>query len=451
MVTLDRGMGLLQATATNIIGMVGVGPFLTIPFMVTAMNGPHIIYAWAFGAVLAFSDGLVYAELGAALPGSGGPYVYLREAYRPFGLGRLMAFIFIFQLMLVAPLSVAGGAVGFADYLGFYWTTMTPLQHNLVAAAVCVAVTALLYRDIRSVGRLAVVMLIVVFVTVGWVIVAGLFSFSWRQAFDFPPSARQLDVSLLRSIGAAGLLAMYNYGGYSNVCNIGEELRAPERTLPRAVVLSIAIVVVLYVVMSTVILGMVPWQEAQHSRTIASLFIERTFTNPGHGRIAAIVMTLLILFVTASSLYSVILGYSRVPFAAARDGQFFAVFGRLHATKHFPHVSLLTIGAVTLPFCFFSLGQLVSWLIQVQILLQFVWQCAAVMLLRRYRPDVVKPFRMWLYPVPALVSLVMWIYIFLSASLAGIVFSLAFLAVAVGAFALFDQRGRAGRRTRRHP
>src|SRR6476620_10191144 len=169
---LRRGRGLLQATATNIIGMVGVGPFLTIPFMVAAMNGPHILYAWAFGAVLALCDGLVYAELGAALPGSGGAYVYLREAYRPFGLGRLMAFVFIFQVMLVAPLSIAGGAVGFADYLGFYWDTMTPLQHNLVAAAVCVAVTALLYRDIASIGRLAVLMLIIVLSTVGWVIVA---------------------------------------------------------------------------------------------------------------------------------------------------------------------------------------------------------------------------------------------------------------------------------------
>jgi hypothetical protein len=238
------------------------------------MNGPHIVYAWAFGALLALCDGLVYAELGAALPGSGGPYVYLREAYQPFGLGRLMAFIFIFQLMLVAPLSVAGGAVGFADYLGFYWTTMTPLAHNLVAAGVCVAVTALLYRDIRSVGRLAVVMLVVVLATVGWVIVAGLFSFSWAQAFDFPPEARHLDSSLLRAMGAAGLLAMYNYGGYSNVCNIGEELRSPERTLPRSIVLSIVIVVVLYVVMSTVILGMIPWREAQQTRTIASHFIE---------------------------------------------------------------------------------------------------------------------------------------------------------------------------------
>jgi len=203
MVTLDRGMGLLQATATNIIGMVGVGPFLTIPFMVAAMNGPHILYAWAFGAVLALCDGLVYAELGAALPGSGGAYVYLREAYRPFGLGRLMAFVFIFQVMLVAPLSIAGGAVGFADYLGFFWTSMTPLEHNLIAAAICAGVTALLYRDITSVGRLAVLMLAVVLATVGWVIVAGLFSFSLAQAFDFPPEARRVDAHLMRAMGAA--------------------------------------------------------------------------------------------------------------------------------------------------------------------------------------------------------------------------------------------------------
>jgi amino acid transporter len=440
MVTLDRGMGLLQATATNIIGMVGVGPFLTIPFMVTAMGGPHILYAWAFGAMLALCDGLVYAELGAALPGSGGPYVYLREAYRPFGLGRLMAFVFLFQMMLVAPLSIAGAAVGFADYLGFYWTSMSSMEHNLIAAGLCVVVTALLYRDIRSIGRLAVVMLVVVMTTVGWVIAAGLFSFSWAQAFDFPPEARRLDATLLGASGAAGLLAMYNYGGYSNICNIGEEIRSPERTVPRAIVLSIAVVVVLYVVMSTVILGMIPWREAQQTRTIASLFIARTFTDPASGRIAAIVMTGLILFVTASSLYAVILGYSRIPFAAARDGQFFAAFGRLHRTKHFPHVSLLTIGAVAMPFCFFSLGQLVSWLIQVQIMLQFVWQCAAVMLLRRYRPDIHKPFKMWLYPLPALISLAMWLYIFVSAPAAGIIFSVAFLAVAVVAYLIFQRR-----------
>jgi amino acid transporter len=434
-------MGLLQAPATNIIGMVGVGPFLTIPFMVSAMGGPHILYAWAFGAVLALCAGLVYAELGAALPGSGGPYVYLREAYRPFGLGRLAAFVFIFQVMLVAPLSIAGGAVGFADYLGFYWKTMGPMQHNVVAAVLCVVVTALLYRDIASIGRLAVLMLIIVLATVGWVIVAGVANASWSQAFDFPPEARRLDAGLVRAIGAAGLLAMYNYGGYNNVCNIGDELREPERTMPRAIVLSIVVVVALYVVLSTVVLGVVPWREAEQTRTIASLFIARTFSDPATGQAAALAMTVLILIVTASSLYAVVLGYSRIPYAAARDGQFFEVFGRLHPSKRFPHISLLTIGAVAIPFCFFTLGQLVSWLILVQILVQFVWQCAGVMLLRRYRSDIVKPFRMWLYPLPALVSLAMWIYIFVTAPLAGILFAIGFLAVAIAAYAVFARTG----------
>src|SRR5437867_5979434 len=170
---LDRSLTLLQAVSTNLLVMIGVGPFLTIPFMISAMGGPHILYAWLAGALLALCDGLVYAQLGAALPGSGGPYVYLREAYKPFGLGPMMGFVFLFQVLLVAPLSIAGGAVGFADYLRFYWTTMSAAAHNAVAAALAAGMTALLYRNIRAVGRLSIAMLAVVAITVGWVIVAG--------------------------------------------------------------------------------------------------------------------------------------------------------------------------------------------------------------------------------------------------------------------------------------
>lgn len=437
--TLDRGMGLLQATATNMLGMIGVGPFLTIPFMIQAMGGPHIIYAWALGAVLALCDGLVYAQLGAALPGSGGPYVYLREAYKPFGLGRLLSFMFIFQIIVIAPLSIAGGAVGFADYLRFYWPTMGGLAHHAIAAAVCVAITASLYRHIADVGRLSVAMLAIVLFTVGWVVVAGLFNFSPALAFSFPLQAFRFDAGFLASLGAASILAMYNYGGYNNVCNVGEEVRDPARTIPRSIVLSIVAVVTLYVVMSTVILGMVPWQEAQHTRTIASIFIQRTFADPEVGRVAGIVMNALILFVTASSLYAWVLGYSRVPFAAARDRQFFQVFARVHPTKHFPHVSLLTIGALAIPFCFFTLGQIVNWLILIQILMQFVWQCAGVILLRRYRHDIPQPFTMWLYPVPALVSAALWLYVFFTGPLAGILFSFAFMAAAIVAYHVFQR------------
>jgi amino acid transporter len=439
---LDRAMGLLQATATNIISMVGVGPFLTIPFMVQAMNGPHILYAWVAGGILALADGLVYAQLGAAIPGSGGPYLYLREAFKPFGLGRLMGFLFIFQTILVAPLSIAGGAVGFADYLQFAWTTMTPGEHNAIAAAVCVVTTALLWRNIESIGRLAVVMLWVVLLTVGWVIVAGLFTFSPSMAFTFPPQAFAVNADLAVRLGAAAVLAMYSYGGYNQVCNIAEEIRDPTRTVPRSILLSIFIVAAIYMAMSTVILGMIPWEEAAATRTVASVFIERTFGNPDSGRIAGLVMTTLILFVAAASLYATILGYSRIPFAAARDGDFFRVFARVHPTKHFPHVSLLVIGAVSIPFCFFSLGQLVSWLIQVQILLRFIWQCAAVVLLRTYRPDIPQPFTMWLYPLPAYLSGALWLYIFFTGPWEGIVFSFAFLAATVLAYAAFLRTSR---------
>jgi amino acid transporter len=434
---LDRTMGLLEATATNVISMVGVGPFLTIPFMLQAMNGPHILYAWLSGVVLAIADGLVYAQLGAAIPGSGGPYLYLREAFQPFGIGRLMGFLFIFQTILVAPLSIAGGAVGIADYLQFAWSNMTTVQHHAIAALACIVTTAALWRDTESIGRLAVVMLWGVLITVGWVIVVGLFTFSPAQAFDFPPRAFRFDADMVTRLGAASVLAMYNYGGYNQVCNIGEEIKNPATTVPRSILVSIVVVAAMYIGMSTVMLGLVPWEEASTSRTVASLFIQRTFANPHSGYVAGLMMTALIIFIAAAGLYATILGYSRIPFAAARDGDFFRVFARVHSRKHFPYVSLATVGAVSIPFCFFSLGQLVSWLIQVQILLRFIWQCIAVMLLRKYRRDIPQPFTMWLYPLPALLSLALWLYIFLTGPWEGIVFSFAFLAAMVLAYTLF--------------
>lgn len=430
-------MGLLEASATNIISMVGVGPFLTIPFMIQAMNGPHILYPWVLGIVLCVADGLTYAQLGAALPGSGGPYLYLKEAFRPFGLARLMGFFFIFQTILIAPLSIAGASVGFVDYLQFGFTTMTPAQHNAIAALVCIAATAALWRDTETIGKLAVLMLWGVVITVGWVIIAGLVTFSPAQAFDFPPRAYQLDDDMVVRLGAASVLAMYNYGGYNQVCMIGEEIKDPARVIPRSILLSIFIVAAMYIVMSIVMLGVVRWEDAAQTRTIASVFIERTVADPGLARIAGGAMTGLILFLAAAALYALVLGYSRVPFAAARDGDFFRIFARVHPTKKFPHVSLAVICLVSIPFCFFSFGQLASWLIQVQILLRFVWQCVAVILLRRYRPDIPQPYTMWFYPLPALLSLLMWLYIFFTGPVEGMIFSFGFLLLTLIAYPIF--------------
>ncbi len=417
-------MGLLGATATNIIGMVGIGPFLTIPLMVAAMGGPHIVWAWLLGALLSLADGLVYAQLGAALPGSGGPYLYLREAFRPFGLGRLMAFLFLFHILLVAPLSLAGGAVGFADYLGYYLPDMGWLAHALAAASVCLLVGFLLYRSIDSVERLSKAMLALVLVTTGWVILAGLLHGSGLPEF-VPPG--EWDAGFWPSLGATAVIAMYSFGGYNQVCNIAGEIRDPARNIPRSILLSIVVVATIYIAMTTVMLSAIPWKEAGRSTTLASTFIARTVADPGLGALAGSAITALILVVAIASVFAFALGYSRMPWAAARDGQFFPVFGRLHPTRGFPHVSLICLIAASIPFCFFTLGQLVNWLMQVQILLRFAWQCVAVMLLARYRQDIAQPFRMWLYPLPALVSLGLWIALFWTGPLSGIRFSIGFL------------------------
>jgi amino acid transporter len=285
-----------------------------------------------------------------------------------------------------------------------------------------------------------VAMLVMVLLTVGWVIAAGLFNFSMAQAFDFPARALHPNRDLFIKVGAAAILAMYSYGGYNQVCYIGEEIKDPARTMPRAIVISIVAVAILYIVMSTVILGMMPWPEIGASRTVASVFIGRAFADPAAGHTAGLVMTALILFVAASSLFTGVLGYSRVAFAAARDGTFFPVFAAVHPTKHFPHVAVLTVGAVAVPFCFFSLGQIVNWLMQVQILMVFVWQCAGVILLHRYRKDLPQPFVMWLYPLPALISLALWLYIFFTGPREGALFAACFLLTGWAAYLVFRRR-----------
>ena len=372
---LQRRMGLLGATSTNIIGMVGIGPFLTIPLMVYAMGGPHIIWAWLVGALLSLAGRprLRPARGGAAgerravhLSPGGVPAVRTRAAD---GVSCSCSTSCWWR-----PLSLAGGAVGFADYLGFYLPELTGLPHHLAAAGVCLLVLFLLYRNIDSVERLSKAMLALVLATTGWVIVAGLVESPGLPSF-MPPYG--FDAGFWPALGAASVIAMYSFGGYNQVCNIAGEVKDPERNVPRSILLSIVVVAAIYIAMTTVMLELIPWQEAEASRTLASIFIARTVEDPGLAQLAGSVITALILFVAVASVFAFALGYSRMPYAAARDGQFFAIFGKVHPTRGFPHVSLVWLIAVSIPFCFFSLGELINWLMQVQILLRFAWQCVA--------------------------------------------------------------------------
>ncbi|MBS1842289.1 MAG: amino acid permease [Acidobacteria bacterium] len=426
---LRRELGLFQAISANMLEMIGVGPFLTIPLILSTMDGPQALLGWVLGAVVAICDGLVWAELGAAMPGSGGPYQYLSEAYGPKKLGRLMSFLFIWETIFLAPLSIGAGAVGFSQYTKFLWPGMGYWPGKAVAATVCLAITALLYRDIRSVGRLSIALWIVVIFTALAVTVAGLLNFRADRIFDFPPHAFTLSKQFFVGLGGATLLAMYDYGGYNNVCFFAGEVRHPERVIPRSILISIGLVAALYLTMNLTTIGVVPWQEAKHSTFIVSDLMLRLY-----GSKVAQVMTGLILFTTFASLFAVLLGYSRVPYAAAADGRFFAVFGKLHRTKNFPYVSVLFIGIASAFASLLDLSDLITALIVIQVLIQFMAQVVAVTLIRKYRPDIHRPFKMWFYPVTSIIAFAGWAYILAASGVRFILWGLALAAVGVCAY-----------------
>jgi APA family basic amino acid/polyamine antiporter len=437
---LVRGIGLGSATALNMIDMIGVGPFITIPLIVTAMGGPQAMLGWILGAVLAICDGLVWAELGAAMPGSGGSYRYLKEIYGPQKLGRLISFLFIWQLSFSAPLSIASGSVGLSQYAAFFWpglehvwATQTWSLHlplagtlqvswvampaTLVAIGVCLFTAFLLYRRITVIGRLSKVLWVGVMGTIGWIIFVGLTHFNARQAFDFPPGAFTLSRDFFHGLGGAMLVAAYDYWGYYNVCFLGDEIKEPRKNIPRALLLSIVAVACLYVVMNISILGVVPWREMVQSGTSSSkLYVVSTFMQRAYGTASWTggVVSVLIMWTAFASVFSLMLGYSRVPYAAAADGNYFRAFARVHPVHQFPYVSLLALASVAALFCFLRLADLIAALVVIRILLQFLVQSIGLIVLRIRRPDMARPFRMWLYPVPALVAAGSFIFILIS-------------------------------------
>ena len=429
---LVRGIGLTEATSLNMIDMIGVGPFITLPLVIAAAGGPQAMLGWILGAVFALCDGLVWAELGAAMPNAGGSYRYLKEIYGPESLGRLLSFLFIWQLSFSAPLSIASGCIGLAHYAGYLWPGLERivLAHTFhvgtlevsilvmpatwVAIATAAVVVFLLYRRITVLGKLAELLWVGVALAVGWVIVAGLTHFSAGRAFDFPPGAFTLSPAFFMGMGSAMLIATYDYWGYYNVCFLGGEVKDPGRTIPRALIISILVVAALYLTMNVAVLGVIPWREmVSHSggenNHIISVFMQRIY-----GTWAGRLITWLIMWTAFASVFSTLLGYSRVPYAAALDGNYFRAFARVDPKRRFPTVSLLALGGVAMLFCFLRLADVIAALVVIRILLQFIVQAVGVMVLRHRRPDMPRPFRMWLYPVPALMAIAGFTFILLA-------------------------------------
>jgi fructoselysine transporter len=404
---LERGLGLKEAVALNMIEIVGIGPFVVTSLVIKAMGGPQALIAWIAGAALATLDAFVWSELGAAMPRAGGTYVFLREAYGPGRWGRLMSFLFVWQTFVQAPLSIASASIGFARYAG-YLHPLSTLQAKAVSGGLVLLLVILLYRRITTIGKISVLLWAGVVGTLLWLIWGGASHFNPKLAFDFPPGAFSFSWVWFAGLGSAMVNTVYSYWGYYNICHLGGEIRDPERNIPRGIFLSIFGITLLYLAMQTSILGVVPWREAQNSKFIVSTFVERLY-----GHHAAQAATWMVLWIALASVFSVLLGYSRVPYSAALDGNFFPVFGRLHPTKHFPHVSLLVLGGLAFLFSVtLKLETAIAGILAMRLLVQFIGQAVGVILLRRRWGSARLPFKMWLYPLPAVLTMLGWAWLF---------------------------------------
>lgn len=410
---LLRRFGLVQATALNMSNMIGVGPFITIPLLMSALGGPQAMLGWIVAVLIAIPDGMVWSELGAAMPGSGGSYLYLREGYGRETFGRFVAFLFIWQFILSGPLEIASGYIGFARYTGYMWTGMTQRATLLVAAAVGILNIVLLYRRITSIGTITVSLWIGTLLTTLAVIITGAMHFSAARAFDFPPGAFTFSLGFLFGLGAASRVGVYDYLGYYDICYIGDEVKNPGRTIPRSIIISVIAVAVIYLAINLSVIGVVPWREFvpwdQHPE---SGFLVSTMMEKIYGTKIATAFTAMVLWTAFGSVFALLLGYSRIPYAAALDGYFFKVFGRLHPTKRFPYVALIVLGVISIVCSFFSLDTVIDALISTRILVQFIGQILALILLRKRAPDMRRPYKMWLYPLPCLIALIGWVFIF---------------------------------------
>lgn len=441
---LIRHFGTLQATALNMSNMIGIGPFLTIPLLMSALGGPQALLGWLIAVLIVIPDGMIWSELGALMPGSGGSYIYLREGFGPQRFGRLMAFLFIWQFIISGPMEIASGYIGFAQYLGYIWPTVPTFTRSLswgsqstlitispIVIAVGALNIALLYRQITHIGKITVSLWIGTLLTTGAVIATGALHFNPQLAFDFPPDAFKFSTGFLLGLGAASRIGVYDYLGYYDICYIGEEVREPGRTIPRSILISVIAVALIYIAINLSIIGVVPWREfVPASEKPIAQFIVSAMMERIYGKPVATGLTLMILWTAFGSVFALLLGYSRIPFAAARDGYFFKIFSRLHPRLNFPHISLLVIGGLAIVFSFFSLGLVIDVLIAMRILVQFIGQLGAVMLLRKLAPERPRPYKIWLYPLPNLVALLGWLFIFSTSDTQIIKFS--FLALLLG-------------------
>jgi len=403
---LKRALGIWTAVAIVVGTVIGSGIFRVPQSMILAVGTvPLVFLAWIVGGALSLAGALTYAELAAAMPGAGGEYVYLSEAYGP-----VWGFVYSWTQMWVGKSgSIATLATAFFEYTAYFvpqferiWFTVGPfpIKYGQIFALVLIlTLGGINYTGVRAGGDVQVAVTAVKVALIAFVILAGLVYGQPPQS-ALAPAAPAPPQSLFAGFIAALVAALWAYDGWNNVGMVASEVRNPQRNLPIALIGGTAGVIAIYMLANWAYFRILTPAEVGAHKLVAAEMMQRI---AGHAGASAVSLAAMISIFAA--LNGSILTGARVPYAAARDGLFFASAARVHPAFHTPGVSILMLSAwssvLVLSGKYDELFDFVifgSWIL-------YAMATASVFVLRRKRPDLPRPYRTLGYPVVPLLFL----------------------------------------------
>ncbi|MGA9798594.1 MAG: amino acid permease [Terriglobales bacterium] len=407
---LVRGLGLWSATAIVIGDTIGTGVFLVASDMARAVGSARLVLmAWVLGLFVVLLGAFCYAELGAAFPKAGGPYVYLSR-----GLGPLWGFLFGWMSsFLERPVGMATLAAGFVRFLGFLFPVVaTPLftSHfgryeftfttaQPLAAFVVILATAINYFSVRMSGAIQVLLTSLKMAAILVIVIGGVLFGPKNPSPTALPSS-PFGFGMIGALLTALVPAMWAYNGFNDLGDLGEEIISPQKNIPRAIILGLLTVGALYLMANVVYFHTLPFADVAASQHVASQVVQ-TFA----GSRGAVWLTAAMALSAFGALHVVVLTGARIPYAMARDGVFFHFAQRIHPSFHTPSGSLILLGSIAALLALSGTYEELYSLFVFAVWIFFALTAIALLCLRRKEPNLIRPYRAWGYPFTPLIFL----------------------------------------------
>lgn len=420
--SLTRTLTLFPCVMIMITSVIGGGVF-TVPGEIMAIaqgSGPNLV-AWIVAGFAVLLMSLIYCELAPAMPGAGGSAIYLREAY-----GNKVSFFYGWFAMLNNSAVLAVVSLAFIRYLGFF-INMGPITGKLVATLVLLFAMATNVRGVKMGATATNILTLIKLLVLGSIIVVGMF---FLEPANFQPVAAP-DAGWSTTF-AASIPAFFAFSGYNQITNMSEEIKDPEKNLPRALLLGVGVICIVYVLLSVVCIGTLSVETLTTSTNAVTMAAEVIF-----GRVGAGFVSLGALISIYGLINSGFMSMPRVAFNMGRSGLFPAFFGKIHPTFDTPYCSIITYFVIAIALLWSgSFSTLLMMVVFVGKIAEFL-VATSLIVLRKKKPEMVRPVKIPFYPFTVVLSIILTVYLAALVPVRNILFSLLFCATSIPAYLIF--------------